>query len=127
MPNNQILPVFVKITKIIRIDKLKQNRIFFPRIRRVFIYLMERYCPFNIKTFQILVGIVTTVLLSAVLILGLMSSKKVKEVVTQDFNKQQLVLAQHAARQIENKRDILKKNYLFSVFRRLCNISRRSG
>lgn len=78
-------------------------------LRRLIIRLIERFRPFNIKIFQILVGIITTILLGTVLILGWMSSKEVKEVVTKDFNQQQLVLAQHAARQIENDIDLLKK------------------
>ncbi len=48
-------------------------------------------------------------LLGAVLILGWASSRKIKEVVTGDFNQQQLVLARHAARQIENSLNILKR------------------
>ena len=88
---------------------MEEKKFAFPSIRRLFIYVMERYCPFNIKTFQILVGIVTAILLGTVLILGWTSSKKIREVVTKDFNQQQLVLAQHAARQIENNLNILKK------------------
>jgi PAS domain S-box-containing protein len=38
-----------------------------------------------------------------------MSSVKVKEVVTNDFNQQQLVLARHTAQQIENSLNLLKK------------------
>jgi PAS domain S-box-containing protein len=38
-----------------------------------------------------------------------MSSVKVKEVVTNDFNQQQLVLAQHTAQQIENSLNLLEK------------------
>ncbi|MDP2276663.1 MAG: ATP-binding protein [Nitrospirota bacterium] len=78
-------------------------------LRRLIIRLIERFCPFNVKIFQVLVGIITTILLGTVLILGWMSSKEVKEVVTKDFNQQQLVLAQHAARQIENNINLLKK------------------
>ncbi|MFA4828309.1 MAG: ATP-binding protein [Thermodesulfovibrionales bacterium] len=88
---------------------MEEKKFAFPSIRRLFIYVMERYCPFNIKTFQILVGIVTAILLGTVLVLGWTSSKKIREVVTKDFNQQQLVLAQHAARQIENNLNILKK------------------
>lgn len=72
-------------------------------------YLIEKYCPFNIRTFQIIAGLLTALLLGAVLVLGWMSSKKVTEVVTKDFNEQQLVLAHHAARQIENNLNILRK------------------
>ena len=88
---------------------MEEKKFAFPSIRRLFIYVMERYCPFNIKTFQILVGIITAILLGTVLVLGWTSSKKIREVVTKDFNQQQLVLAQHAARQIENNLNILKK------------------
>ncbi len=88
---------------------MEEKKIIFPGIRRLFIYVMEKYCPFNIKTFQILVGIITAILLGTVLVLGWTSSKKIREVVTKDFNQQQLVLAQHAARQIENNLNILKK------------------
>lgn len=88
---------------------MKQNKNTFPRIRRLFIYLVEKYCPFNIKTFQVWVAIVTTILLGIILVLGWISSKKVKEIVTQDFNQQQLVLAQHAARQIENELNNFKR------------------
>lgn len=78
-------------------------------VRRLILYLIERYCPFNISVFQILAALVTTALLGAVLVLSWMSFKKVREVVTVDFNQQQLVLAQHAATQIENSLNILKK------------------
>ncbi|MDO9289026.1 MAG: ATP-binding protein [Thermodesulfovibrionales bacterium] len=88
---------------------MEEKNFAFPGIRRLFIYVMEKYCPFNIKTFQILVGIITAILLGTVLVLGWTSSKKIREVVTKDFNQQQLVLAQHAARQIENNLNILKK------------------
>lgn len=50
-----------------------------------------------------------TVLLGTVLILGWRSYQTVKEVVTGDFNQQQLVLAQHAASQIENSLETLRR------------------
>lgn len=61
------------------------------------------------RYFQISIGVIMTILLGTVLILGWRSSKKVKEVVTEGFNQQQLVLAKHAARQIENSLTTLKK------------------
>lgn len=88
---------------------MQEKKLSIISIRRLVIYLINRFCPFNIKTFQIMVGIITTILLGIVLILGWMSSKKVKEVVTTDFNQQQLVLAQHTARQIENNINMLKR------------------
>ncbi len=71
-------------------------------LRKLFISLLDKYHPFNYKYFKILVGVIMTLLLGAVFILGLMSSRKVKEIVTEDFNQQQLLLARHVARQIEN-------------------------
>jgi len=64
--------------------------------------LLERYHPFKIRYFKISVGIVITLLLGTVLILGWVSSKKVREIVTEDFNQQQLLLAKHAAIMIED-------------------------
>ncbi len=48
-------------------------------------------------------------LLGIILLLGWMSARKVREVVIEDFNQQQLVLALHAASQIENSLDSLKR------------------
>ncbi len=88
---------------------MEKKKFIFYAVKRLIVYLIEKYCPFNIATFQILVVVVTTVLLGAVLVLGWMSSKKVKEVVTEDFNQQQLVLSQHTARQLENNLNTLKR------------------
>jgi two-component system NtrC family sensor kinase len=82
------------------------------QLRQILISLIERYHPFNIKYFKALTGIVMTLLLGTVLILGWMSSKKIRETVTGDFNQQQLVLARHTARQIENSLNILKREIL---------------
>jgi two-component system NtrC family sensor kinase len=81
----------------------------FPNVKRKLIALVERYHPFNYKYFKVLVGIIMTVLLGAVFVLGLMSSRKVKEIVTGDFNQQQLLLARHVARQIENSLETLRR------------------
>ncbi|MCG2721475.1 MAG: ATP-binding protein [Thermodesulfovibrionales bacterium] len=82
---------------------------FFANIRQIFLSFIEKYHPFNIKYFKVLVGIIMTLLMGAVLILGWLSSQKVKEIVTDDFNQQQLVLARHAATQIENSLESLKR------------------
>jgi two-component system, NtrC family, sensor kinase len=87
---------------------LKENPSF-TRLQQVFISFVDKYHPFNIRYFKAFVGIMMTLLLSAVLILGWMSSGKIKETVTEDFNQQQLVLARHAARQIENSLNALKR------------------
>lgn len=78
-------------------------------IKRAINYLIEKICPFDVKTFQIIIGVVTALVLGAVLVLGWLSSRKIKEVVTKDFNQQQLVLAQYAAKQIENSLALLKR------------------
>lgn len=81
-----------------------------PDPKRTLISLIEKYHPFNIKYFKAFVGIMMTLLLGTVLILGWTSFSKIKEIVTEDFNQQQLVLARHAARQIENSLNALKEN-----------------
>jgi len=81
----------------------------FRQFRHLFISLVEKYHPFNIRYFRVLVGIIMTLLLGTVLVLGWMSFRKIKETVTEDFNQQQLVLARHAARQIENSLNTLKR------------------
>ena len=78
-------------------------------LRKIFISLVDKYHPFNYKYFKVLVGVIMTLLLGAVFILGLMSSRKVKEIVTADFNQQQLLLARHVARQIENSLETLRR------------------
>ena len=69
----------------------------------------ESLTHLDTKRFQLVVVIVMTAILSAVFVLGWMSFKKVSEIVTTDFNRQQLLLAQHAARQIENELNTLKR------------------
>ncbi len=49
------------------------------------------------------IGLLTLVLLLGGLILGFYSITNMKEIVSDQFNQQQLELAQHAARQLENQ------------------------
>jgi PAS domain S-box-containing protein len=78
-----------------------------------FIYsLIEKLHPFNIKYFKVVSAIVILLLSGAVLFLGWRSSQKVREIVTDDFNQQQLVLARHAASQIQNSFTVLKRELL---------------
>lgn len=84
----------------------------FLNIKNVIISFIEKYHPFNFRYFKPLVFVSMTLLLGAVLILGWLSSKKVKDTVTGDFNQQQLVLARHAASQIENSLEMLKREIL---------------
>ncbi|MBI5739578.1 MAG: PAS domain S-box protein [Nitrospirae bacterium] len=80
-----------------------------PGLKGHILRFIERYRLFHLSTVQITLALITPVLLAAVLILGWTYSKKVKEIVTNDFNQQQLVLSQLAARQIENRLNLLKK------------------
>ena len=64
---------------------------------------------FFIRHYKTIVVTATSLLLGIILLLGWLSARKVKELVTKDFNQQQLVLAQHAARQVENSLDALKR------------------
>jgi PAS domain S-box-containing protein len=84
----------------------------FLNLKHKLLNLIEKYHPFNIKYFKVLVVIMMTVLLGMVLILGWMSSQKVTEIATEDFNQQQLVLARHAASQIEKSMEVLKRELL---------------
>ncbi|MBI4844355.1 MAG: PAS domain S-box protein [Nitrospirae bacterium] len=73
-------------------------------------FLSERLYPFNVRAVLVLVGvIILPLLLLGVLILAWMSYVKVKDVATANFNQQQLVLAQNAAAQIENRINILRR------------------
>jgi len=84
----------------------------FLNLKQMFLSLVEKYHPFNIKYFKGLVGIIMSFLLGTVLILGWISSKKIKDTVTEDFNQQQLVLARHVGGQIENSLNALKRELL---------------
>ena len=55
------------------------------------------------KKFILGIGFFTVVLLLAGVVVGFYSLKNMKEIVSEQFNQQQLVLAEHAARQIENQ------------------------
>lgn len=71
--------------------------------------IIEKYHPFNVKYFKLVVVLAITSLSAIVLILGWMSSRKVREVVTQDFNQQQLVIAKYAATQVIQRIESLKR------------------
>ncbi len=81
-------------------------------LKGLILRFIERYRIFHLKGVQILLAITTPLLLGTVLVLGWMYGNKIKEIVTADFNQQQLVLAQHASRQIENNLNMLKKELI---------------
>lgn len=72
-------------------------------------YFVEKYHPFNFRYFKLLVTLTMIILLGMVLFLGWLSTKKITEIVTNDFNQQQLMVARHAANQIENSLELLKR------------------
>ncbi len=69
---------------------------------------------FNIFSQHFKQIVITTILifLSIIIFLGWLSAKKVKEVVVDDFNKQQLVLAEYAASMIENNLSHIKRELI---------------
>jgi PAS domain S-box-containing protein len=81
-------------------------------IKSLFISLVEKYHPFNIRYFKVLVFVVMTLLLGTVLFLGWLSSEKIRETVTEDFNQQQLVIAHHVSIQVENSIDTLNRELM---------------
>jgi PAS domain S-box-containing protein len=82
-------------------------------IERLFEYFSDRFSAVFVryakKRWKLRLIALTVFILAIVLLLGWMSSKKVREVVVQDFNLQQLVLARHAARQTENFLHIIER------------------
>lgn len=81
----------------------------FQKLINKLLAFVEKYHPFNVKYFKLFVTVAMLVLLSMVLFLGWMSTRKITEIVTEDFNQQQLMLAKHAASQIENSLEVLKR------------------
>jgi len=61
------------------------------------------------KHYKPITIMVTVLLLSFVVFFGWLSATKVREVVGEDFNRQQLVFARHAASQIEQSLTLLKR------------------
>jgi PAS domain S-box-containing protein len=76
---------------------------------RISVFHTSSWFEVFIRHFKKIVLITVSVLLGVILLLGWMSAKKVREVVIEEFNQQQLVLARQAASQIENSINILKR------------------
>jgi PAS domain S-box-containing protein len=64
---------------------------------------------FNMKRTLVLVVIPIVVLLVGALYLGILSARHMKEIISGDFNQQQLVLAKYAASRMENSLDFIKR------------------
>ena len=67
---------------------------------RLSVLPVESWLDFYIKNYKKITVVFTCLLLGVILLLGWTSAKKIREVVIEDFNNQQLVLARHAASQI---------------------------
>ncbi len=84
--------------------------------QKYFDYLLDHFSKacfrYYEKRWKRLLVVITLGILAIVLLLGWMSAKKVRETVLADFNQQQLVLARHAAQQVENFLDIVKREML---------------
>jgi two-component system, NtrC family, sensor kinase len=75
--------------------------------------LLKALFDCNIKHITKVLVFVIPFVLGIILLLGWMSSKKTKEIVTTDFNQQQLLLAKHAASQIEYHLNSMNKELKF--------------
>ncbi len=82
------------------------------KLKKSLLSVIELLCPFNVRYFQIGIVITTALLLGLVILLGWISTRKIKDIVIADFNEQQLLLARHASNQIENSFAILKQELL---------------
>jgi len=79
----------------------------------------------RVRTSKRIVVAVSVLLCGVILVLGWLSYRSVKEVVTEDFNQQQLVLAKYAARQISHSLAMLRKE--LQLLGRPPRCSTRSG
>ena len=73
-------------------------------------YFAEKY--YNIRRAIILVGILVMTLLMVAFYLSMYSVGQMKEIISEDFNRQQLVLAKYAANRMENSLDLIKRELL---------------
>lgn len=70
-------------------------------------YYKEKY--FNTRRAMVLVGSLIIVLLMGAVYVGITSSRQMKEIICEDFNQQQLVLARYAASRMENSLDYIQR------------------
>lgn len=73
-------------------------------------HLVDSFIDIYLKHFKAIVSSTTVVVLAIIIFLSWSSSKKVREVVLEDFNKQQLVLAQYVASMVESSIRQVKKD-----------------
>src|SRR4030042_5551927 len=70
-------------------------------------YHRDKY--YNVRKAILFFGILMLVLLLSALYLGLLSAKNMKEIIRDDFNKQQLILARYATHRIEDSMELIKR------------------
>jgi len=71
------------------------------------IYFAEKY--YNIRKAIFFVGIFVMALLMVAFCMSMFSAGQMKEIISEDFNQQQLVLAKYAANRMENSLDFIKR------------------
>jgi PAS domain S-box-containing protein len=64
---------------------------------------------YNVRRAIIVFGILMIVLLLSALYLGMVSARHMKEIIREDFNKQQLILARYATHRVEDSLDFIKR------------------
>jgi two-component system NtrC family sensor kinase len=64
---------------------------------------------YNVRRAIIVLGIIMIVLLLSALYLGLLSAKNMKEIIREDFNKQQLILARYATYRIADSLEFIRR------------------
>ncbi|MBW2646013.1 MAG: PAS domain-containing protein [Deltaproteobacteria bacterium] len=75
-------------------------------VKKAKTYFGEKY--YNIRRAVIILGVFIVVLLMGAFYLGILSARHMKEIISEDFNQQQLVLAKYAANRMENRLDFIK-------------------
>jgi len=73
-------------------------------------YFAEKY--YNIRRAIVLAGIFVIALLVVAFYLSMFSVGQMKEIISEDFNRQQLVLTKYAANRMENSLDFIKRELL---------------
>jgi len=70
-------------------------------------YFSKKY--YNIRRSIVFIGIFVVALLMVAFYLGIFSVRQMKEIISEDFNRQQLVLAKYAASRMENSMEFMKR------------------
>ena len=107
MPSGDFKPLVVSV-KITR-GFMKRSRGIRDFWSQLSTYISRSIADYSLQHLKAIVIISTPILLIVTLLVGWMYSRKVRETVVQDFNQQQLLLAKHAASQVEESLKSLKR------------------